>query len=265
MLTIIILLVAFVGFTLLWSLLPLVSVWWWILYIVLGAVSTVLAFAIFILILLLIFKRTPYNGKYKHKIAWQIVQFIRIIMNIKLEVEGIENIPNSTFVVYGNHKSMLDVVIIYEVYHKIMSAVAKKNLVKVPVLNKLMEAFEVVPLDRENEREGVKALLHAISLVKGGYNMLIFPEGGIKSREVETMVGFKAGAFKLATKAQAIISPVSLIGSSKLSKNAPFHRTKVKVIIHKPITPAEYENENTFELGEKVREIIDNGVLNNKI
>lgn len=265
MLTLIILFIFAIGFTFLWSLLPLASAWWWFLYAGLGIISTIIFFVIFIFILLFILKFIRYDNKGKHAIAWQIVQFIRIIMNIKIEVSGRENIPDSTFVIYGNHKSMLDVVIVYEVYHKVLSAVAKKNLVKVPVLNGLMKSFEVVPLDRENEREGVKALLHAISLVKGGYNMLIFPEGGIKSREVETMVGFKAGAFKLATKANAIISPVSLIGTSKLAKNAPWRKTKVKVIIHKPITPAEYETENTFELGEKVREIIDNGVLNNQI
>ena len=252
-------------FSYLWSLLSLGSLWFIILYVFLGFVSSLIFVIILVFIFIYIVSKTRYDNKISHRILWYLLDFVRTILRIKLEVEGKENIPNDTFVVYGNHKSNCDVILVYLAYKKVMSAVAKKELASVPILGYIMKIFEVVPLDRNNEREGVRALLKAIKLVEGGYNMIIFPEGGIKTREYETTAGFKAGSFKLATKPEAIVSPISIIGSSKISKNFPWHKTKVKIIIHKPIPSSKYLAENTFELGEQVIKMIDEGVLTNKI
>lgn len=259
------LIIAFGLFSYLYSLMNLNSNWYWCLYLFLGLLTTIILAVILIFSAIFIFKRTRYDGKIKHKIAWQVIDFIRIVLRVKIKVEGKENIPTETFVVVGNHKSMVDIIIVYYVYKCVMSAVAKNSLLKVPVLKDFMQAFEVVPIDRENDREGVKHLLHAIKLVKGGYNMLIFPEGGVKTKEYETMVGFKAGAFKLATKANATISPISIIGSSKIHVNYPWHKSKIKVLIHKPLRYEDYKDLNTHEIGTLVKEVVDNGVLNNKL
>lgn len=264
--SVIIFILAFTAlFSYLWSLLALGSLWYIILYVFLGFMSSLIFAILLVFLFIFIVGKTRYDNKISHRILYQLLNFVRIILRIKLEVVGKENIPNETFVVYGNHKSNCDVILVYLAYKKVMSAVAKKELASIPILKNIMKNFEVVPLDRENEREGVKAILRAIKLVKGGYNMIIFPEGGVKTREYETMVGFKAGSFKLATKAQAVVSPISIIGSSKISKNYPWHKTKVKIIIHKPIPKEVYEKENTFNLGEEVQEIIDNGVRTGQI
>lgn len=249
-------------FSYLYAFLNLGSLWFIILYVFLGIITTFVFFILLILGFAFIVKHTDPKKPFYHKVALQIVKFVNLLADIKIEVIGEENIPTKTpFVVFPNHKSMLDVTIIYQVYHTVMTVVAKKNLMKVPVLRYLMKAFEVTPLDRENEREGVKALLKAISLVKEGYNTLIFPEGGIKSRDFETTVELKPGAFKLAVKPEAVISPVSIVNSSKLSKNAFKRKTLVKVIIHKPIYPEDYKELNTQELSKMVKDIIDKGVL----
>lgn len=264
--SVIIFILAFTAlFSYLWSLLSLGSLWFIILYVVLGFISSIIFLILLVFLFIFIALKSKPNNKYNHAILYQLLNFVRVILRIKLEVVGKENIPSETFVVYGNHKSNCDVFLVYLAYHRVMSAVAKKDLAKIPILKTIMKAFAVTPLDRENEREGVKALLKAIKLVKGGFNMIIFPEGGIKTREYETMSGFKAGSFKLAMKAEATISPISIIGSSKISKNAPWHKTKVKIIIHKPIPSSVYLNENTFEIGDEVSKMIDKGVTTGEI
>ena len=264
--SVIIFLLAFTAlFSYLYSLLALNSLWFIILYIFLGFITAIIFLIILVFIFIFITGKCKATNKYNHAILYQLLNFVRIVLRIKLEVKGIENIPNDTFVVYGNHKSNCDVILVYLAYKKVMSAVAKKELAKIPILRFIMKSFKVIPLDRENEREGVKALLEAIKLVKGGYNMIIFPEGGVKTREYETMVGFKAGSFKLATKPGATISPCSIIGSSKISKNYPWHKSKVTIIIHKPISSEIYNNENTFALGDEVQRMIDDGVKTSKI
>lgn len=238
--------------------------WWIALWVVVGFFTTVLLFCLFILALVPIFKLGSYDSKWKHHIVYSIVSFILIVLRIKMEVVGKENIPQKPFVVFGNHKSMCDVMIGYKAYHTVMSAVSKKSVFKVPLLNQIMSSCGVCSIDRENDREGVKELLKAIKKVEKGFNYLIFPEGGIKTREVETMVDLKPGAYKLATKANATISPMSIIGSSKISSRRFLKKMRIKVIIHKPIYSDFYQDMNTTELGEYVGKIIDGGVINGK-
>lgn len=230
------------------------------LYLIGGFLISLILFAIFIFIVIWTAPFTKQNNKLKHKIIYPLVKFVHTILKIKIEVIGRENIPNDTFVVYSNHKSMLDVTILYQAYHKILSAIAKNDLVNVPFLSRLMKGLGVVPLDRNNDREGARNILEAIKRVKAGNNYLIFPEGGVKSRETEHMVALRAGAYKLATKPKAVISPVSVIGSSLLSQNCPKKGTKITVVIHKPITPEEYQGLSTNELGRRIANIVNMGI-----
>lgn len=240
--------------------------WYILIYILAGFLSTIIFF-IFITLFLVyaIYKNTKINSKFKHWILWQYTDFILIVCKIKLEVIGKENIPSETFVIYGNHKSMLDPVFIYNIYRKRMSAAAKSTLNKIPVLRTIMKTLGVILINRENDREAMKAIITGIDNInKYDLSYMIFPEGGIKTREVETMSDVKPGSYKLATKANAVISPVSIIGSSKIATRGIFSITKVKVIIHKPIYPEEYNELSTTELGDKVLEIVNEGVINGR-
>lgn len=243
--------------------LPIVNNWFYVLYVLCGFATSLVFFVLMLLLALLFFRFSKPQNRLKHAILWHYVDFIMIFLRIKIDVVGKENIPDAPFVVYGNHKSMMDPVMVYYVYHKIISAVGKKTLEKVGFLRRLMKYMGAVAIDRENDREAMKAMIDGIKRMKEtkmGY--IIFPEGGIKTRETEEMIEIKPGAYKLAMKGEANISPVSIIGSSKMATRKKFRTFRVKIIIHKPITPNEYKNMNTQELGEKVFEIVNEGVRN---
>ncbi len=226
----------------------------------LGFLVSVLMFAIFCLIFIWLMPFSKQDNKLKHWILYKLVNFVLIILKIKVEVIGKENIPNTTFVIYGNHKSQLDPVLVYSAYHKILSAIAKSDLVSVPFLSRMMAGLGVIALDRNNDREGAKSIINAIKQVKSGKNYIIFPEGGVKTRNTEHMVALRAGAYKLATKANAVISPISIIGSSLLSENTPHKASKVTIVIHRPITPEEYNDYNTTAIGQKIFTIVNYGI-----
>lgn len=247
------------GYTYLYSLLS-TNPYMLFLWFPLGFLTSVLLFAIFILIFIWLLPYSKQDNKLKHAIVYQLVKFVCTILKIKVEVIGKENIPKDTFVIYGNHKSQLDPVIIYRAYHKILSAIAKSDLVGVPFLSRMMKGLGVVALDRRNDREGAKSIVDAIKRVKSGKNYIIFPEGGVKTRSTENMVALRAGAYKLATKAGAVISPVSIVGSSLLSENCPKHFTKITIIIHKPILKEEYNDFNTTQIGQKIFTIVNTGI-----
>lgn len=241
------------------------------------AFITVVALILLYLVIMfyLVFPHLKPGSKFLKNVVRPFVIFANRLGKIHITVEGKENIPNETFVLFANHKSMLDVTILYEALNRPISGIAKKEVEDMPFLKQICKCLHVQYVDRENDMAAVKSLLKAIKLVKGGLNFFIFPEGGVKTREVETCQGLRAGAFKLATKANATILPVSIIGSSKLTTNAFKKRTNIKVIFHKPIKSDEYKEKftdlsvskevNTHLLGEYVESVIDQGVLNNKI
>lgn len=233
----------------------LIPVW-----LIAGFLTSLIAFLLYVFLFIWLAPFSKPTFKLKHKLIHPIVVWVNTIMRLKIKVIGKENIPKETFVVYGNHKSMLDITIVYVIYHTVISAVAKKSLMKVPVLRRLIRALGAVSLDRENDREGVKNLLEAIGKVKNGLPFIIFPEGGIKTRDTDEMIALRAGAYKLAMKPRATISPISIVGSSKISSNAPFRKTKIIAIIHKPISYDEYQEYSTTELGMKVGTIINQGI-----
>ncbi len=261
----------FILFILIWSALTTLasifihSSWYILLWVLCSFIATALLYIIAILILVLRYKLDKnHKSRWKYKALYRWLTFVMIICRVKIEVIGKENIPTTPFISVANHKSMLDVVAIFNAYHTMLSAVSKKSVYNVPFVKHIMKSCAVVSIDRDNDREGVKELLKGIKLVEDGFNYIIFPEGGIKTRETEEMVSVRPGAYKLATKAGASISPVSIIGSSKIANNAPFKKTKVKIIIHKPIFKEEYELLNTTEIGDKIFDIVNEGIRTGK-
>lgn len=255
----------FIGFSYLYiELLPIVNNWYYVLWTVAGLFSSIILFVLYSLfVVFILYRILPINSKLKHRIMWQYSDVILFFGRIKLEIKGKENIPEGPFVIYANHKSMLDPVILYNAYKSIVSAVAKSTLGKIKILKFLMDEMGAILIDRDNDREATKSIIKGIKNIKDykiGY--IIFPEGGIKTRETEVMVEVKPGAYKLATKAGATISPASIIGSSKISKRGALAFSRIKVVIHKPIYEADYKDLNTTELGEKVFEIVNDGVNN---
>lgn len=235
------------------------------LWIVLGLLtSLILSFLWVLALIYLILPHQKMGSKVGQKLVYPWVKLTNRLARIHLTVEGRENIPQDTFVLFANHKSMLDITVVYEALNKPVSAIAKSELSTVPVLKTLAKDFYVEYVDRSNDREAVKSLLKAIKKVEQGLSYFIFPEGGVKSRETELMVELRPGAYKLATKPKAIILPACILGTNKLSKNAFKKRTDVKVKFLKPITYDEYKDYNTQEIGEHVFNMVNEAILNEK-
>lgn len=251
-----------VGFTFLYNLIPTPSLWFIILWIFAAILTTILVIIVWALLFIKLCPRNKPNGKIRHFVLRDLVWLFVKLYHVKYEVVGRENIPDETFVVYANHKSNMDPLILYLALKKRLTAVGKSTLFKHPVMNNIKETFGAISIDRDNDREALKQIIFAIKEIKEGLSMIIFPEGGIKDRNEEEMVSLRAGAYKLVTKSQATILPISIIGSSEISKRKRYKRKNVKVIIHEPIRYDAFKQMNTNEIGLMVEEIINNGVKN---
>ena len=265
MVLILIALLLAVGYTFLFHLIPLNN-WFLFLWIPLSIILGILTVLIYLVTYFRFASRKKPLGKYRHFILRQIVNIAAGYTNIKVYAEGRENIPDDPhFVVYANHKSNLDPLILYLALNRRVSIIGKKSLFQNPIMKNIAATYAAVAMDRENDREALKSLLVAIKQVKDGIPMIIFPEGGIKTRDVEEMVNLRAGAYKLAIKSQGTILPVSIIGSSEISRKKLHQRKNIKVIIHKPIPYEEYKDLNSTKIGLQVEELINETVKKNTV
>ena len=172
---------------------------------------------------------------------------------LDIEVEGKENLVDETCLYVANHQSMLDIPLIIANVNKGVGAIAKMEMKKVPIVSFWMEQLGSVYLDRENSREGLKAILKGVEQLKSGRDMLIFPEG-TRNRGGET-ADFKKGSLKLAIKAEVPVIPITIDGTYKGLEGKPGD-LKAKIIFHKPIYTKNLSKEEKGNLAETCENII---------
>ena len=194
--------------------------------------------------------------KYLAKVALDWASSIINSVNIDLEVVGRENIPNEPSLFVGNHQSYLDIMVMLVAVNKPIGFVAKQELRKLPSYWYWMERVNSVFLDRDNPREGLKAINKAIENIKNGDSMGIFPEG-TRSKGNE-MGEFKKGSLRIALKSGCKVVPITMDGTHKGFENAQkgLGKVKVKVTIHKPIDIKQLGKEEEGKLTENIRETI---------
>lgn len=188
------------------------------------------------------------NMDLRNKSSYFIVRYgfkiILFISGAHVTVKGVENIPKDTPVLYvGNHNSFFDILTSCSAIPYPTGYVSKKEIQKVPFLNLWMYYINCIFIDRNNIREGLKAILKGIDIIKSGTSLFIFPEG-TRSKTGE-MGAFKSGSMKLAQKSGCPIIPVAFKNTSALFENQ-FPRIKsanVSVEFGKPIIMQEMSKE----------------------
>lgn len=234
--------------------------WLWFAWVPAGFIIMIALFVAWMyLVALPILARVKTNSKLKGMYAVHVIKMVNLLCGVKIKVEGKENLTPSKRVLYvSNHKSNIDPCLIYVAANRTMTAAGKSTLWKVKPLLPFFNAFQVIKINRESDREAAKSILEGIKYMKNDNSVIIFPEGGIKTREVEQMVSIKPGAYKLATKSEAVIQPIALIGSSKISKRK-WYQPRVKVIVRflPPINPEDYKDLNTHEIAYKVVDMVN--------
>lgn len=230
---------------------------WFFLGYIAGMFGVILATIAHIYLL----QKLPLMSRYKYY-GWQsLARFLStFIFNISIKVVGKENVPkDGKLVVYTNHKSYLDPVIAIQTVNRPMAFTPKSSLYKIPILKDGMIQMHCMPIYRDDTRKTAKALVQTIKHIEAGFSMVVFPEGGRKNRDQDNVVATRAGAFQIAVKPKATILPMTIIGNSEIQHRAPFRRTKIKVIIHEPLTYEAYEGKSTAEIGNIVMDMINSG------
>ncbi|MBQ0001308.1 MAG: 1-acyl-sn-glycerol-3-phosphate acyltransferase [Clostridiales bacterium] len=194
----------------------------------------------------------------------RIVQFMfRVFLKIagvQLDVIGEENVPKDQPVLYiGNHRSYFDILLTYSRTPIRTGYIAKKEMLRYPLLRDWMKLLHCLFLDRQDIRQGLQTILTAIEKIKSGISICVFPEGTRNKAESDIdMMEFHEGSFKIATKTNCPIIPMALSNSSGIfEKQFPkIKKTHVILEYGAPIYPDQLDKEDKKHIGAYTRDII---------
>ena len=136
---------------------------------------------------------------------------------------------------------------------------------KYPGLSSWMRRLHCLFLDRKNPKEGLKMILQAIDYVKNGISICIFPEGTRNPGEELSMLPFRDGALKIATKSGCAIVPVSMNNTAEIFENhlPKIRKTHVVIEYGKPIYPDQLDKDTKRHIGEYVEKLISDTIHKN--
>ncbi|MGB7069409.1 MAG: lysophospholipid acyltransferase family protein, partial [Pyrinomonadaceae bacterium] len=88
-----------------------------------------------------------------------------------VQVTGVENLdPDRSYVFAANHRSYLDTAALFRYSGKRMGLVAKKELLKVPVLGQGMSFVYIIAIDRSNAEKARLSMEKAREVMENGYS-----------------------------------------------------------------------------------------------
>ena len=195
--------------------------------------------------------------------AFRIVIFLS---GTKVIVLGEENVPMDTPVLYvGNHRSFYDIILTYVRVPRPTGYVAKKEMLKVPLLSVWMRRLHCLFLDRADVKQGLKTILEAIEKTKEGISICIFPEG-TRNKVNDSFLPFHDGSFKIAEKGKIPVVPMTIVNSSAIFEYQMPKIKKSTVIIEygKPVDMATLDKEARKNPGSYFQSIISDTYFKNK-
>jgi 1-acyl-sn-glycerol-3-phosphate acyltransferase len=115
---------------------------------------------------------------------------------------------------------------------------AKKDLLKVPVLGVGMGFVNVMAIDRTNRESAIRTTEAAAQRIKSGVSFAVFVEG-TRAKPGE-LLPFKKGAFYMARQAGVPVAPVAIKNSDVLmGKGTGEARSgEIEMVFMKPIDTA---------------------------
>lgn len=131
------------------------------------------------------------------------------LSGVKVHVTGKHHVdPKQTYVFVSNHRSYLDTATLFLHTGRRIGLLAKKELLKVPILGVGMGFVNVMAIDRSNRERALQTTEAATARIRSGISFGVFAEG-TRAKPGE-LLPFKKGAFYMAANAGVPIVPIAI-------------------------------------------------------
>lgn len=221
------------------------------------AVVTIVAATVVLALTLILISLFTSSGRPGYVISRIWAWVCSRALGVAASLHGAEKVaPGTSYVVTPNHQSNADILALLRMLPTPYRWVIKRELVKIPVFGWGLARTGAVSIDRSNTAQAVERLRKSVDKLKGGWSLLIYPEG-TRTRDGNVQP-FKKGAFMLAVNTGIPILPVTVNGAFKmLPKSAylpiPGH---VAITIGDPIPTEGLTQADVPELMERTRQAV---------
>lgn len=181
-------------------------------------------------------------------------------MGLSFSVHGVEKItPGTSYIVTPNHQGNADILALVQMLPMRFRWVIKKELLKIPLFGQALGRTGAISLDRSDRLKAVQSLQKGAEKLRGGWSVLIYPEGTRSSDE--NLQPLKKGAFMMAVQNGIPILPVTCNGAFRVlpKKTIVFRPGHIEVRVGNPIETKGLSEQDVPDLMDMTRkEILKN-------
>ena len=182
------------------------------------------------------------------------------VAGIKIQIEQRHSlVSEQTYVFCANHFSYLDIAVMGVILNNYFAFVGKHDVKNIPLFGYMFRKLHI-QVNRESSQSRVGSLSKALKTLAQGRSIVIYPEGGIRTKKPPQMHTFMDGAFKMAIQQQVPIVPVTLLTNYKILPDEGklrLYRNPLRAVVHEPLSTIGLTQADTTALKEKCFQIID--------
>ncbi|MFL6336002.1 MAG: lysophospholipid acyltransferase family protein [Pyrinomonadaceae bacterium] len=179
------------------------------------------------------------------------------LSGVRVRVRGLEHLdPRQSYVFIANHRSFLDTAMLFYHLRRRIGLLAKKELLKVPILGYGMGFVNILAIDRTNRESAFRTTKAATDRLRSGISFGVFAEG-TRARPGE-LLPFKKGGFYMAVEAGVPVVPVAMKYTDDLmGKGTGVARPgAAEMVVLPPIETAGLKGEDVKRLTARARAAI---------
>jgi 1-acyl-sn-glycerol-3-phosphate acyltransferase len=179
----------------------------------------------------------PVKARYGILVNWSkfCIWWLRITLDIKLEVIGRENIPTTPCVIISNHQSTWETIGLQQVFPQ-QTWVLKRELLLIPVFGWGLAMLKPIIINRGKKLKALKKVIkQGTDRINEKIFVVVFPEG---TRQPYGQLGeYQKGGVAIAKKTGCDISPVYHNAGKAWPKGSFIkYPNTITVVIGKPIS-----------------------------
>jgi 1-acyl-sn-glycerol-3-phosphate acyltransferase len=186
-----------------------------------------------------------------------LLRLLLRLLGCRLDVSGIENLAGGgTWIFASNHASYADVPAIRALLDTDFVFVAKREVLRWPVVGLFARKGGHILVDRSDAQDGLVAADSAAGAAKRGQPVLVFPEATFSA--TAGLRPFRLGAFKAAVETGVPVVPLALQGTRRLLRDGTWipRPGEIRLWIGAPLAPGGTGWRDIVDLRDRVRDAI---------
>lgn len=167
---------------------------------------------------------------------WGKVYFPLIGIPIKIQY-NFKPDTSKTYVFCANHFSYIDIAVMGLVVRNYFAFVGKAGIKNVPLFGYMFTKLHI-QVNREDKNSRATSMTRSLKALKKGRSIVIFPEGGIASKNFPQIhTPLKDGAFVMAIQQQVPLVPITFLNNYKIMRDDELriYPQPLQVVVHQPI------------------------------